>query len=174
MSEKQEKLFTDIRSLAKNYSEAANQNKILSNNIYIEFVKQSISIMSLYLIFIATMFFFLENKLNLFIIMPMKIWLLLAVISAFASIILSLATLWIDKTYLLHGAEYYLYKSAEARNYIQTTGNVFVETIPDSLLIDPKIISPWKSINWLLIMQGILFIIVVFSTTASIIGSIIK
>jgi hypothetical protein len=174
MNNVKESIGIDLEAWSNNLVDAGLKNKELSNNLHVEFVKQLFSLSSFYLIFIATLFFFLEKKLDLLVVyLAVKFWLCVAIISTTLSIITGLVALFNDRRYLLYGAEYYRNLAMKVKKYIHQIGAFQVKSIPDDLKIDQKMIAPWGPTNWIIGFQCLFFAVSIIVTIIIIIGSII-
>ena len=173
-NEKQE-IKHDLQKIQNNYFKAAMKNLEASNNLFYESARQLFSLTTFYLIFIATLFFFLSDKLDTVIFcFPVKIWITLAIISGTLSIILGIIVLWLDKIFLLHSARYYFKKSQKVSDYIKEKGQIIVDSIPKDLKIEKKQMVSSMLVNILMILQISLFIVAILLTMLSIIKAIIS
>ena len=164
----------DLEKLQNNYFGAAIKNLEASNNIFYEFIHQLFSLRTFYLIFTATLFFFLQDKLNIIIFsLPIKVWFSVAIIFSTLSVILGIIALWLDKVFLLHSARYYFKKSEEVNKYIKEKDQIIVDSVPQKLEINREQMVSCKLVNYLIIFQSIFFIFTILLTVIQIIITVI-
>ncbi len=160
----------DLLKLHKNYFQAQIENLNASNKIFIEFIRQLFSVTTFYLIFTATLFFFLESNLD-HVVWGLTVsgWIGLSIISGTASLVLGIIALWGDKIFLLKSARYYQKKSNDVLNYIKQNSQTEIKSIPDELKVDKKEMTSSAIINYLVFFQTVLFIVLIVGTVIPIV-----
>ncbi len=157
-----EEVKFDLKKLQKNYFEAGVENLKLGNELNVELSRQLLESTTFLLIFIATIFFFLESKLASEVVgMPLYFWLDMALGGGGLSILAGIWHLSAAKTFLIRTGQMYFRKSKDVNDRIEKTRIIAVDTIPDELKMKDgeNDASPSKKVNSLLTIQ-IAFLIV--------------
>lgn len=153
----------DLIKLSNNSFQAGIENIKASNEIALEAIRQLMSVTSLYLIFIATIFFLLkDNMVKTYLFLPIRVWLSSAVICSIVSLIFGLVALWAIKKHFSTIARIYLGYSKKVVDYMDEYDTLIVDNLPTSLKFeDPA--KPSRFADKLYLIQILLF----FSATLS-------
>jgi hypothetical protein len=163
----------DLRKLGNNYFEAGNKNAEISNTIFLELARQLFALSTFYLIFTATLFSFLADKLNNPVWwISVKTWLTFGIICGTISTILGLVAIFTQKIFLSRTAKKYYGKLKSVNEYIKSKNKTSLEELPDELKIDWDDTASSRFTSLLVILQALLFLGSVAFDVVAIIGSI--
>jgi hypothetical protein len=129
----------DLQKIQNNYFEAGVENSKSGNEIIRSIQNQTFTSTGLYLIFTATLFFFLEPRLDYQLVgLPIRVWLSVAVISASLSLITGLVALKATHNHVARARKKFLTKAQKISEYMIQKNVSIVDEIPGELI---KIIS---------------------------------
>lgn len=168
----------DLYQIQKNYFEAGVENTKIGNELILNFKNQIFSAINLYLIFTATLFFFLATKLDtLALWIPIKTWIGIGIIAGSVSLIIGLAALKVEHGHIAAGRKRFLFKAKKLSAYIDKYKVSEVEEIPLELkgVIEDDDIITWSSrtSDILTIIQFFLFGISLLVDIIAVIGAIV-
>ncbi|MDR3549264.1 MAG: hypothetical protein P4M11_13550 [Candidatus Pacebacteria bacterium] len=168
----------DLQQIQKNYFEAGVENAKMGNDLILNFKNQIFSAINLYLIFTATLFFFLATKLDTKVIwVPIRVWIGIGVISGSVSLVTGLIALKAEHSHIVAGRRKFLRKAQVLSAYMNTHKIIEVDEIPEELkgVIDSEdiISTSAKASNILTIIQFILFGLSLMVDIIAVIGAII-
>lgn len=124
----------DLDKIRKSYFKSGVENAKIGNNLILNFKKQIFSSVNLYLIFTATLFFFLQNKLNdIVLLLPIKDWIVISIICGSLSLLAGLISLREEHKNIVAARQKFLKKSNQIFAYIKKYNIREVEEIPYEL-----------------------------------------
>lgn len=133
-----------------------------------KFSRQLFSLSTFNLIFIATIFVFLENRLEaVFLFLPVKLWASIGIISGFLSILAGMLSLWLEVKLDRYLSSYYL---KEARKVEKEKDKVTV-----GILLPPFKVGrfiTYDLIYRIRMAQQILFMFAITSSVLSVLGGV--
>jgi len=168
----------NLQQIQRNYFEAGVENVKIGNDLVLNFKNQVFSAINLYLIFTATLFFFLATKLDTSVLeVPIKVWIGTGIIAGSVSLVVGLLALKTEHGHVVAQRKMFLLKAQKLAAYINKNKIIEIEEIPEELktvISDNDIISKsLKAANILTIAQFILFGISLAVDIIAVIGAII-
>jgi len=163
----------DLQKLQDNYFNAAVENAKIGNEILGFLLKNVFSATTFYLLFTATLFFFLESKLECNILFfSVRIWLSIAIICANFSLLVGLFALKCSHMHIVRRRNNFLDKAKKISGYMEKNKQQFVDKIPQELetVLDD---SDMQAKTSKIADHLTLFQIILFASSASIVTIVV-
>lgn len=124
----------DLQQIQKNYFEAGVDNAKIGNELINSIQNQTFTSSGLYLIFIATLFIFLEPRLGYELLcLPIKVWVSIAIVSASLSLLVGIVALKATHHHIVKARKSFLMKAQKISNYMNKNKVSATDEIPDEL-----------------------------------------
>jgi hypothetical protein len=124
----------DLQQIQKNYFEAGVDNAKIGNELINSIQNQTFTSSGLYLIFIATLFIFLEPRLGYSLLgLQIKVWVSIAIVSASLSLLVGIIALKATHNHIVRGRKSFLTKAQKISDYMNKKKVLATDEIPDEL-----------------------------------------
>lgn len=125
----------DLQQIQKNYFEAGVENAKIGNELVSSIQNQTFTSSGLYLIFIATLFIFLEPRLGYSLLgLQIKVWVSIAIVSASLSLLVGIVALKATHNHIVRGRKSFLAKAQKISDYMNKKKVSATDEIPDELV----------------------------------------
>lgn len=124
----------DLQQIQKNYFEAGVENAKIGNELIHSIQNQTFTSSGLYLIFIATLFLFLEPRLEYQLFcLPIKVWVSVAIVSASLSLLVGIIALKATHQHIVRARKNFLIKAQKVSDYMNKSKVSATDEIPNEL-----------------------------------------